>query len=263
MAPWDFSATFIPVAAASFVFFVSLSKVISPYVSSVLSSTYRNLSPAGKVDWNSRVSSSVHAAMVSSLCVYILMFDYPIFQDKIWGDSPYVKANCAIVIGYMTADFVLILIYYKYIGEVFYIFHHLATIIPYLMVMVYGVFNYFANFRLIAEFSTPFINNRWFFDALGYPRTSIQYVSNGLAMSTVFFLARILSMPFFYYRIYEVYGTERYVAIGWMHGFLIYPCIILDIINTFWFYKLALGCKKVLKCLFNKESTKNVPKKDF
>ncbi|XP_064626081.1 TLC domain-containing protein 4-A-like isoform X2 [Lineus longissimus] len=210
------------------------------------------------------ITSSVHAVIVSSLCVYSLLFDYPIYEDKIWGHSIFVTSSCAIVVGYMFADLVVMLVFYSYIGDVFYIFHHLASIIPYTIVMIFSVFNYFANFRLMAELSTPFINNRWLFDILGYPRSSIAYVSNGLTMSVVFFLARILSMPFYYYQTYQNYGTESYNEIGWVHYscIIIYPCIVLDIINIFWFYKLALGCKKVIKGLVNKDSSKPEMKKE-
>jgi hypothetical protein len=83
-------------------------------------------------------------------------------------------------------------------------------------------------------------------------------------MSLVFFLARMLSMPFYYYRIYEIYGTERYLELGGVHYCLVHSCIILDIVNIFWFYKLALGCIKVIKGLVKKDSgnANHEPKKE-
>uniref|UniRef100_A0A0E9V1N3 TLC domain-containing protein n=1 Tax=Anguilla anguilla TaxID=7936 RepID=A0A0E9V1N3_ANGAN len=45
---------------------------------------------------------------------------------------------------------------------------------------------YFANFRLLAEFSTPCVNQRWFFEVLGYPKSSKPNIANGVMMAANF-----------------------------------------------------------------------------
>lgn len=107
---------------------------------------------------------------------------------------------------------------------------------------------YFANFRLLAEFSTPCVNQRWFFEVLGYPKSSRPNMANGVAMAVVFFMVRIAVMPVYYIRMYAVYGTEAFYQVPW-GGRVAWICssICLDIMNVMWMHKIARGCYKVLR----------------
>lgn len=152
-----------------------------------------------------------------------------------------------------------------------------------------GMLPYFANFRLLAEFSTPCVNQRyvpayrwsglccmlpfillvsrdhlnvhfdsfvidymlcfsWFFEVLGYPKTSRPNMANGIAMAAVFFMVRIAVMPVYYSRMYAVYGTEAFYLVPW-GGRVAWICssICLDIMNVMWMHKIARGCYKVLR----------------
>lgn len=111
-----------------------------------------------------------------------------------------------------------------------------------------GMLPYFANFRLLAEFSTPCVNQRWFFEVLGYPKSSRPNMANGVAMAVVFFLVRIGVMPVYYSRMYAVYGTEAFYLVPW-GGRVAWICssICLDIMNIMWMHKIARGCYKVLR----------------
>ncbi|XP_010795605.1 transmembrane protein 56-B-like [Notothenia coriiceps] len=111
-----------------------------------------------------------------------------------------------------------------------------------------GVLPYFANFRLISELSTPFVNQRWFFEALKYPRSNRLVVINGVAMAAVFFLVRCAVMPSYWSSVFATFGTEAFTRLGlaaqvaWISS-----CIALDILNVIWMYKIARGCYKVIK----------------
>ncbi|CDQ95946.1 unnamed protein product [Oncorhynchus mykiss] len=106
---------------------------------------------------------------------------------------------------------------------------------------------YFANFRLLAEFSTPCVNQRWFFEVLGYPKSSKPNIANGMAMALVFFLVRIAVMPLYYSRMWSVYGTEAFYRVppegraAW-----IISSVSLDVMNVMWMHKIARGCYKVM-----------------
>ncbi|GCB83790.1 hypothetical protein scyTo_0024501, partial [Scyliorhinus torazame] len=54
----------------------------------------------------------------------------------------------------------LLLRHWKTLGDRFFISHHLAALYAYQYVLARGLLPYFANFRLIAELSTPFVNQR-------------------------------------------------------------------------------------------------------
>ncbi|XP_029696541.1 TLC domain-containing protein 4-B isoform X1 [Takifugu rubripes] len=164
-----------------------------------------------------------------------------------WGDPSLVKLNVAITCGYLLYDLVLLACNWGTMGDSFFVCHHLAAIYAYTYVLTRGVLPYFANFRLISELSTPFVNQRWFFEALKYPRSHQLVVLNGIAMTAVFFMVRIAVMPSYWARVFASFGTRDFELLGlgaqvaW-----IMSCVVLDILNIAWMYKIARGCYKVL-----------------
>lgn len=241
---WD--ASYLPAAILSCVAFLFIYKYVSPTLSGFVFPTYLKL-PAGKqIDWNTRVISSIHAAVVSTMCAYTLMYDDELSKDPIWWDAPVVRTSCAIVVGYMIADLIIMTVHYRNIGEVFYFFHHGASIYAYVYVMNFGVLPYFANYRLVAEFSTPLVNQRWFLDVLGYHKDSSIFILNGILMTVVFFVVRVACMPLYWYKVYSIFGTEAFNRLGHMQFVLVATCLVLDSINIFWFYRMCVGVRKVL-----------------
>ncbi|XP_022795207.1 transmembrane protein 56-like isoform X2 [Stylophora pistillata] len=100
------------------------------------------------------------------------------------------------------------------------------------------------------EISTPFVNQRWFFDAIGHPRSSSSFVINGYVMGASFFFCRILMMPIYYYKCYLVWGSDEQQQLGALINFYwISTCIVLDIINLYWFTKIVKGAMKLTRKL--------------
>ncbi|KAL3869363.1 hypothetical protein ACJMK2_042055 [Sinanodonta woodiana] len=248
----QFDATYYPVAVLSFTFFLYLFKYVSPSLSARLCPRFTQLSDSKQIDWHSRVNSSLHATVVSAFCVYTMLYEKELNEEPIWWDSPMVRTSCAVVVGYMTSDAVLMAIHYKHIGEIFYFFHHGASIYAYYYVMTYGVLPYFANYRLMAEISTPIVNQRWFFDALGYSKTHPVYISSGVLMTVTFFAVRIFTMPTYWHKVYSVYGTEDFLRLGHIQLVLVLTCFVLDLLNLVWFYKMCRGVHKVVVAKFDK-----------
>lgn len=154
--------------------------------------------------------------MVTVVCLYVLLYEDQLSDDPIWADSKTVKFNCALVVGYMLSDSIVMILHYREVGDMCYIFHHGATIYAFYFVMTYGALSWFANFRLIAEFSTPFVNQRWFLDVMCYPRRSKLFLLNGFAMASTYFLSRIASIPPYWYKVYSVYGSVTSRQLGVM-----------------------------------------------
>ncbi|XP_058626049.1 TLC domain-containing protein 4-B isoform X4 [Onychostoma macrolepis] len=158
-----------------------------------------------------------------------------------------VKLNVAITCGYLFYDLVLLACNWSTMGDTFFVCHHLAALYAYGFVLTRGVLPYFANFRLISELSTPFVNQRWFFEALAYPRTHRLVVANGVAMAVVFFLVRIAVMPPYWAKVFGTFGTPAFERLGLAAQVAwIVSCICLDILNTIWMYKITRGCYKVI-----------------
>lgn len=106
---------------------------------------------------------------------------------------------------------------------------------------------YFGNFRLLAEFSTPFVNQRWFFEVLGYQKHSLPNMVNGVLMTIVFFIVRIAVIPTYYGRVCSTFGTEAFhrLGLGAQCAWII-SSVSLDIMNVMWMMKITKGCYKVL-----------------
>ncbi|XP_069007618.1 TLC domain-containing protein 4-B isoform X2 [Embiotoca jacksoni] len=213
-----FSQLIFTISVTSFLTFQWLFHKVSPWMSMRISPGFLGLSDKQQVEWNSR------------------------------GDPTLVKINVAITTGYLISDLLLIFYYWKAIGDKFFVVHHLAALYAYYYVLGQGMLPYFANFRLLAEFSTPCVNQRWFFEVLGYPKSSRPNMANGVAMAVVFFMVRIAVMPVYYSRMCAVYGTEAFYLVAW-GGRVAWICssICLDIMNIMWMHKIARGCYKVLR----------------
>ncbi|XP_054464173.1 TLC domain-containing protein 4-B [Anoplopoma fimbria] len=237
----------LTVVAGSFVGFQLLFSVVSPRLSTYITPGYGLLPSTKLTEWNSRLVSTVHALIVGLFCLYILWFDDAVNANPVWGDPSLVKLNVAITCGYLLYDLVLLACNWSTMGDSFFLCHHLAALYAYGYVLTRGVLPYFANFRLISELSTPFVNQRWFFESLKYPRSHRMVVINGVAMAVVFFLVRTAVMPSYWSSVFATFGTEDFDRLGlgaqvaWITS-----CIALDILNTIWMYKIARGCHKVL-----------------
>lgn len=237
----------LTVVVGSFVGFQALFSVASPLLSSAITPGYGRLPHIKLTEWNSRLVSTVHALIVGLFCLYILRFDDAVNANPVWGDPNLVKLNVAITCGYLLYDLVLLACNWNTMGDSFFVCHHLAALYAYGYVLTRGVLPYFANFRLISELSTPFVNQRWFFEALKYPRSHQLVVLNGIAMAVVFFLVRIAVMPSYWVSVFATFGTPDFERLGFgAQVAWITSCIALDILNTVWMYKITRGCYKVI-----------------
>ncbi|WAR22787.1 TLC4B-like protein [Mya arenaria] len=210
------------------------------------------------IDWSYYPVSGV-SCLVGLLLYYIAVpafnrvfiprvFDLPIGKQIWWysrADSKVVKTTCAILIGYMMADMIILVLNLNHIGDRSYVLHHAAS--------AFGVYVFFANFRLMAEFSTVFVNNRWMLDALGMKSTRL-YFWNGVVLTAVFFACRIVTLPPCWYLIYTIIGTDGFNRTEGARYVLVLSCIVLDTLNILWFYKLLKG---VVKQLQKVDSNKN------
>ena len=169
-------------------------------------------------------------------------------EDMVWFAPPYGKRNIAVCMGFLLADTFLMLLYWKNIGgTVGHVIHHAVAVTAYTLCLHNGYLTYFANFRLIAELSTSFLNLRWILSAIG-EKNSVIYYYNGLTLTATFFLSRIAVIPYFYYLVYVLIQTDSYkMGVGSsVHIVWIAICIILDILNMAWFRKMVRGILQYL-----------------
>jgi len=94
---------------------------------------------------------------------------------------------------------------------------------------------------------------RWFLDTLKFSKTSKAFVLNGLLMTLVFFFVRILAMPIYWWKVYTVAITPLWSHMGHFRFVLIVVCVVLDIINLYWFIKMVRGCLQILAAVHRKK----------
>lgn len=80
-------------------------------------------------------------------------------------------------------------------------------------------------------------------------RTSNIFVINGLLMTFVFVTSRILTLPYYWYTVYQVYGTHDQLVLGGGYYVMVWACFALDILNLIWARRMLLGAHKVIKSL--------------
>ncbi len=112
---------------------------------------------------------------------------------------------------------------------------------------VRGVTPLFAVLRLLSEGSTPFVNIRYLLAVFGKQNTKL-YLYNGYLLIMSFFIFRItLILPFWmhgYPFLFDTFWqTLDYICFS---GNAV-ACLLLDILNIFWFKKLLLGALKYRK----------------
>lgn len=232
---------------ASLCVFQLLFHVLSHWLSAKVSPGFSRLGPAKKIEWNSRVVSTCHSVVVGALSLAVCLFDKAAIADPLWGDSLLAKVNVAIASGYLISDLLVITRHWDVLGDKFFVIHHCASLYAFFLVLRYGVLQYVSNFRLLAELSSPCVNQRWFLEALQYSKLSTANVLNGLLMTLAFFVVRILPIPSFYGYMLSVVGTEPYARLGLLiQCSWVVSCVVLDVMNVLWMVKIAKGCFRVL-----------------
>uniref|UniRef100_U3EQA6 Transmembrane protein 56-B n=1 Tax=Micrurus fulvius TaxID=8637 RepID=U3EQA6_MICFL len=243
----DFTRLGYCIVAGSFVAFQFSFSALSPQLFLSWSPSYSSLPSVKQNEWNSRCVSTLHAVIVGLFCLYILWYDAAVNVNPIWGDPWLVKLNVAVTCGYLLYDLLLLVRYWKTLGDSLFVCHHLVVLYAYGYVLSRGVLPYFANFRLLSELSTPFVNLRWFLDAAGWPRTSRLVLANGLVMMVVFFMVRIAVIPSYYMQVYSWYGTPEYERLGLSVQLAwIGPSIALEMLNLIWMYRIVRGFYRAL-----------------
>ncbi|XP_046852175.1 TLC domain-containing protein 4-like [Xenia sp. Carnegie-2017] len=228
----------------------------SSKLSHFISSTYLQLSFKDKINWNTRITSNIHAVVVTSLALYAFFYDEATLADSFWyTNSIIVRIGISITFGFIFTDLLIILWYYDCFQEINFIIHHLMVLLAYYFVVGKGYLLFFANIRQIAELSTPFVNQRWFYHITGQPRHSRLFVQNGIIMVFAFFLGRIVFIPYFYFKTLSVWSDPKRIALGPVVSFLwIFTTIVLDVLNIFWFFKMIQGCVKLFFPYFSTKS---------
>ncbi|KAF5911101.1 hypothetical protein HPG69_001067 [Diceros bicornis minor] len=127
----------ISTAFTSFFTFQLLFHFISYWFSAKISSGFNSLSFEKRIEWNSRVVSTCHSLVVGVFGLYIFLFDEATIADPLWGDPSFVKVNIAVASGYLISDLLILILYWKVIGDKYFIIHHCTALYAYYFVLIF------------------------------------------------------------------------------------------------------------------------------
>jgi len=241
---------YLLIAVTSFSFFAALHFIL-PRIPKI--NSYKNLKGKQK-EWNSRTQSTIHAVVVT-LVGLVVMSRADHFGDTMWLLDPLSFHNVAFSLGYIIEDLLLVFCYWKEVGgSIGFVWHHVIAAAGYTLCLNNSFLSYYANFRIISEMSTPFLNFRWKIYISGNENSPL-YLWNGMLLLTTFFVVRIVPIPFLWASVYKLVHSESYIngISTTVHYTWLGLTAGLDILNIYWFNLLmrralsALAPKKVKK----------------
>jgi len=196
---------------------------------------YRHLKWQEKLDWNARSTSLIHSCVC--VCYAVRALWYYLNPADIFGYNTPSATALEVATGFFLSDFVVITLLWYHYGPkqcVQFAAHHVVAVVAFGMVLHYRQMMWFANFRLLSEISTPFLNFRWFLQQMG-DRSSALYNFNRFAFFGVFALCRIATIPRYWLTCYAVQADIALIS-PQMIGILFVSGAVLDGLNLFWFY---------------------------
>lgn len=219
-----------------FTFFVPLSK--------------RKKLGSKKVYLYSLLASTVHAMESFTFAGYVLMTG-ELGISTTFSNSPLGYMVLQLTLGYATVDGCICLLDLEQFTYST-LLHHIAIVTGITMGFYHNAFMFFIVYRLMAEFSTPWVNLRWIVYNLG-DKTGKLYVFVSLGMTFTFFLSRIAVIPWHTYKLYTalLYFDGPLLPMH-LRVYMILNFGFFDALNLFWFYKIVRGAYKLL---FAKKTT--------
>lgn len=230
--------------ALGFAFHLMCASLIIPFASR-RSASYQRLDFPLRKAWCMRWTSTIHAVVSTAFGLAITIAVTLIYglEDYVLWHGVIGRISLSWSIGYMVHDFVWMLIFRKQVqADMPGYIHHFLVILAFYLCLSFKVFLYYANFRLISEFSTPFVNFRWMLSKTGRKETTL-YLYNGYMMTGTFFVFRVLLIPLFWTSAVLVMQTQSYAegittfeSAAWL-----FLCVSMDLLNLMWMYKIVRG----------------------
>jgi len=226
------------------------------FFSWMFSDTYKKLSKDDQVEWDSRIVSTIHALMACIGGFYGIFFDRLLTKDVIFGKSYLGELVVGNTTAYWIFDFLLIMRYFKKLGEPGIVMHHVVGIVPFALGLRSSELIFYGCFIILTELSTPFVNNRWFIFMICKNNEKANWsqveIINGLLMWLTFFICRIVMLPYMLYHMYL--HREGVMKVNVLtSGFVIFGTVVVTILSYFWFYKISKGIFKKLQQILGKK----------
>ena len=242
---WPFFIS--PALLITFLSSLLIPYLISPLFWSLLFPTSKN-PPRSNMHFHTVLMSTIHAIISTVLALYLLVSG-EVGSNRVFSKSPLGFVTIQISLGFFIGDFIVNLLDPKLRTEWGGMIHHAAAIGGLVFCLFYqGLFMFFVVYRLITECLQPFINLCYILHKLD-DTDGILYTCSSIVMFTVFFLCRIIIIPWHWYVVVTVVVTEEaalLVPLIFRVG-LVGNYFVFDILNVRWFYAIMRDTPKLFK----------------
>jgi len=197
-----------------------------------------------------RLMSVVHSVLATILGVLAEVCATPACIE---GDS-WVRGPMMMIIGYLAVDLASMLVCDVWQGwrsvDSSMVLHHVFILAMFGLGVFFDIGVYFAAALLINEASTPFMTLMWYLTFSGRKETPL-FLVNGVAFALVFFLCRIVFIPFSFYQFASLNfcspGGSDWTSMRMRCAPIMaagYAAIFA--LNLMWFKKILMGALKKL-----------------
>jgi len=218
---------------------------VSKRLSPVLFRSYNKLTKAERSEWNSRVVSDIHAIWATYGAVLIML---TLDQFDWFGQSDYIYLFYPTLTAYLAYD-LLVVIAHRNLWDKGTMLHHTVGILGFLVVMKFNIAHFIANIFYITEATTPFVNQRWFFDKTGMKQSPL-YVVNGFIMWLGFLVMRVGFAPAIFITLHKDFDR----IVGILGAPILYSVtammFAMVMTNTYWWFLISRGLLKALRGQF-------------
>ncbi|CAH8507224.1 unnamed protein product [Schistosoma guineensis] len=233
---------------------LTIHHIISPWIFTRYNKLYRNLPRPHRMEWDSRVVSSIHATIVSILCVTALVTNADLWYNPAISVAHSGLMALSISIGYFLCDAISMPFYWRNNQLIIFLLHHAAACLAFFYVVRYRTCVFFGVYRLTTELSTPFVNQRWFYRTIGYKPDRRRVACVTLIFAIFFIITRNLMILPFWFIAYISYGSDVQKICARSFP-LIVPifvcsCGLLDCLNIHWAFRTCRLGYKAAKLLW-------------
>jgi len=215
--------------------------------------SYRSLSAIDKWDWDTRIGSSIHAALSTALALYVIGgsgvvpgLGGPLKGPACLFTSPLTWAAIGLSLGYFIADTFALAYYYPLLPHTnVLLMHHLVCLACLAVSLFTRHGHIYIETMVITEVTTPLINIRWFLDKAGMKR-SLAYRVNGLSIVAFWFLGRICIFIPYAAHILGHFEESLLMAPPALLLGLVCPGLLATL-NVMWFKQILRGAVKMLR----------------
>jgi len=225
----------------------------SGYWSNYFFPQYRTFTKAQKIDWNSRIPSTINA-VITSLGAYLVLTSTPEFRTNPWLlTTPASSQLISVLWAYFFYDLWIVLLN-KEIFNLPTVAHHALGVVLYgVMGIVLKQAHYLLVIWILTEMTTPFVNLRFHLHVYG-EKDSILYVVNGFVMAFGFLLIRATSVPYLTLHTMLTHYESCVAQITpSVRSFMYFSLALISVLNIYWTFLLWRGLIKAMRTvLFGK-----------